>query len=192
MGPAFQGVSARRLAGSHDPSSVSAPVCHGPQASTSGLQARVWPFSAQELGPSLRGSQPAASCSGSQGRDLQLCVWDLAEGRNAVVDAVRLENMGFCRASVLGEGPQRWMVAVPGRGNDEVSEPRAALGSLSGRGLVFYMVAMVVGLGRGPRWAEVSGRPSGHQEQADPVVQVGLRAGPAGEVAFRGQSWAPA
>ncbi|KAB0359942.1 hypothetical protein FD754_004098 [Muntiacus muntjak] len=56
----------------------------------------------------------------SQGRDLQLCMWDLAEGRNAVVDAVRLESMGFCRASVLAEGPQRWMVAVPGRGNDEV------------------------------------------------------------------------
>ena len=26
----------------------------------------------------------------------------------------------------------------------------------------------MVGLGKGPRWAEVSGRPSGHQEQADP------------------------
>lgn len=92
----------------------------------------MYSFSAQEPGPSPRGSQPASSCSGSQGRDLQLCVWDLAEGRNAVVDAVRLESMGFCRASVLAEGPQRWLVAVPGRGNDEVSEPRAALGSLSG------------------------------------------------------------
>ncbi|XP_024832961.1 guanine nucleotide-binding protein subunit beta-like protein 1 isoform X1 [Bos indicus] len=56
----------------------------------------------------------------SQGRDLQLCVWDLAEGRNAVVDAVHLESVGFCRASVLAEGPQRWMLAVPGRGSDEV------------------------------------------------------------------------
>uniref|UniRef100_A0A3Q1MAU3 G protein subunit beta 1 like n=1 Tax=Bos taurus TaxID=9913 RepID=A0A3Q1MAU3_BOVIN len=56
----------------------------------------------------------------AQGRDLQLCVWDLAEGRNAVVDAVHLESVGFCRASVLAEGPQRWMLAVPGRGSDEV------------------------------------------------------------------------
>ncbi|XP_017900330.1 PREDICTED: guanine nucleotide-binding protein subunit beta-like protein 1 isoform X1 [Capra hircus] len=56
----------------------------------------------------------------SQGRDLQLCVWDLAEGRSAVVDAMRLESVGFCRASILAEGPQRWMLAVPGRGNDEV------------------------------------------------------------------------
>uniref|UniRef100_A0A8C2S2Z5 G protein subunit beta 1 like n=1 Tax=Capra hircus TaxID=9925 RepID=A0A8C2S2Z5_CAPHI len=56
----------------------------------------------------------------SQGRDLQLCVWDLAEGRSAVVDAMHLESVGFCRASVLAEGPQRWMLAVPGRGNDEV------------------------------------------------------------------------
>ncbi|XP_070626164.1 guanine nucleotide-binding protein subunit beta-like protein 1 isoform X4 [Bos indicus] len=64
----------------------------------------------------------------SQGRDLQLCVWDLAEGRNAVVDAVHLESVGFCRASVLAEGPQRWMLAVPGRGSDEAeSSPRPLL-----------------------------------------------------------------
>ncbi|XP_066871178.1 guanine nucleotide-binding protein subunit beta-like protein 1 isoform X5 [Kogia breviceps] len=56
----------------------------------------------------------------SQGRDLKLCVWDLAEGRNAVVDSVLLESVGFCRASVLAGGLQRWMLAVPGRGGDEV------------------------------------------------------------------------
>ncbi|KAM9055306.1 guanine nucleotide-binding protein subunit beta-like protein 1 isoform 1-T3 [Megaptera novaeangliae] len=56
----------------------------------------------------------------SQGRDLKLCVWDLAEGRNAVVDSVLLENVGFCRGSVLPGGLQRWMLAVPGRGSDEV------------------------------------------------------------------------
>ncbi|XP_007119143.1 guanine nucleotide-binding protein subunit beta-like protein 1 isoform X4 [Physeter macrocephalus] len=56
----------------------------------------------------------------SQGRDLKLCVWDLAEGRNAVVDSVLLESVGFCRGSVLAGGLQRWMLAVPGRGSDEV------------------------------------------------------------------------
>lgn len=58
---------------------------------------------------------------GSQGRDLKLCLWDLAEGRNAVVDSVGLESVGFCRGSVLARGQQRWMLAVPGRGSDEVS-----------------------------------------------------------------------
>lgn len=66
------------------------------------------------------------------------------------MDAMRLESVGFCRASILAEGPQRWMLAVPGRGNDEVSEPQAALGSPSSCGLVAW-VALVVGSGRGPR-----------------------------------------
>uniref|UniRef100_G3TLM6 G protein subunit beta 1 like n=1 Tax=Loxodonta africana TaxID=9785 RepID=G3TLM6_LOXAF len=56
----------------------------------------------------------------SQGRDLRLCLWDLAEGRNAVVDSVRLESMGFCRSTVLAGAQPRWMLAMPGRGNDEV------------------------------------------------------------------------
>uniref|UniRef100_A0A8C4LTL3 G protein subunit beta 1 like n=2 Tax=Equus asinus TaxID=9793 RepID=A0A8C4LTL3_EQUAS len=56
----------------------------------------------------------------SQGRDLKLCLWDLAEGRNAVVDSVRLESIGFCRGSVLARGHQHWTLAVPGRGSDEI------------------------------------------------------------------------
>ncbi|XP_065746559.1 guanine nucleotide-binding protein subunit beta-like protein 1 [Phocoena phocoena] len=64
----------------------------------------------------------------SQGRDLKLCVWDLAEGRNTVVDSVLLESVGFCRGSVLAAGLQRWMLAVPGRGIDEAdSSPRPLL-----------------------------------------------------------------
>ncbi|XP_035870474.1 guanine nucleotide-binding protein subunit beta-like protein 1 isoform X3 [Phyllostomus discolor] len=55
----------------------------------------------------------------SQGRDLRLCLWDLAEGRNAVVDSVGLESVGFCKGSLLARGPQRWTLAVPGRGSDE-------------------------------------------------------------------------
>ncbi|VFV29526.1 guanine nucleotide-binding protein [Lynx pardinus] len=56
----------------------------------------------------------------SQGRDLKLCLWDLAEGRNAVVDSMRLESMGFCRSTVLARGQRHWMLAMPGRGSDEV------------------------------------------------------------------------
>ncbi|XP_032731773.1 guanine nucleotide-binding protein subunit beta-like protein 1 isoform X1 [Lontra canadensis] len=56
----------------------------------------------------------------SQGRDLKLRLWDLAEGRNTIVDSVALESMGFCRSSVLAGAQERWMLAVPGRGSDEV------------------------------------------------------------------------
>ncbi|XP_006890569.1 PREDICTED: guanine nucleotide-binding protein subunit beta-like protein 1 [Elephantulus edwardii] len=56
----------------------------------------------------------------SQGRDLRLCLWDLAEGRNAVVDSVRLESVGFCRSCMLAMAQPRWMLAMPGRDNSEV------------------------------------------------------------------------
>jgi WD40 repeat protein len=56
----------------------------------------------------------------SQGRDQRLCLWDLAEGRNAVVDSVHLESVGFCRSSVLAYGQLHWTLAVPGKGTDEV------------------------------------------------------------------------
>lgn len=64
----------------------------------------------------------------SQGRDLKLCLWDLAEGRNTVVDSVHLESVGFCRGSILAGGQPRWMLAVPGSGSDEAnSSPRPLL-----------------------------------------------------------------
>ncbi|XP_012787935.2 guanine nucleotide-binding protein subunit beta-like protein 1 [Sorex araneus] len=56
----------------------------------------------------------------SQGRDLRLCVWELEEGRNAVVDSVRLESVGFCRSTILAGNPQRWTLALPGQGSNEV------------------------------------------------------------------------
>ncbi|XP_054448673.1 guanine nucleotide-binding protein subunit beta-like protein 1 [Pteronotus mesoamericanus] len=56
----------------------------------------------------------------SQGRDLRLCLWDLAEGRNAVVDSLGLESVGFCKGSILASSPQHWMLAVPGKGDDEI------------------------------------------------------------------------
>ncbi|XP_052014189.1 guanine nucleotide-binding protein subunit beta-like protein 1 isoform X2 [Apodemus sylvaticus] len=55
----------------------------------------------------------------SQGRDLRLCLWDLAEGRNTVVDSVHLDSVGFCRSSILVRGQPCWMLAVPGKGSDE-------------------------------------------------------------------------
>lgn len=38
-----------------------------------------------------------------------------------MVDSVGLESVGFCRGSILARAQQRWMLAVPGRGSDEVS-----------------------------------------------------------------------
>ncbi|KAJ8776709.1 hypothetical protein J1605_015298 [Eschrichtius robustus] len=102
---------------------------------------------------------PALLLLDVQGRDLKLCVWDLAEGRNAVVDSVLLESVGFCRGSVLAGGLQRWMLAVPGRGSDEVSEPihpwLLAAGMLCPEQLLRPAlawspeVALVLGVGKG-------------------------------------------
>ena len=114
-----------------------------------------------DIFPHLGGSRPVSSYFGSQGRDLKLCVWDLAEGRNAIVDSVLLESMGFCRGSVLAGGLQRWMLAVPGRGSDEVSEPihpgLLAAGMLCPEQLLRPAlawspeVALVLGVGKGAR-----------------------------------------
>uniref|UniRef100_H0XTJ0 G protein subunit beta 1 like n=1 Tax=Otolemur garnettii TaxID=30611 RepID=H0XTJ0_OTOGA len=56
----------------------------------------------------------------SQGRDMKLCLWDLAEGRSAVVDSIHLESVGFCRSAILTGGWPHWTLAVPGKGSDEV------------------------------------------------------------------------
>lgn len=56
----------------------------------------------------------------SQGRDLRLCLWDLAEGRNTITDSVQLDSVGFCKSSILVRGQLCWMLAVPGKGSDEV------------------------------------------------------------------------
>ncbi|XP_075390290.1 guanine nucleotide-binding protein subunit beta-like protein 1 [Tenrec ecaudatus] len=56
----------------------------------------------------------------SQGRDLRLCLWELAEGRRTVTDSVPLTNVGFCRSAVLAGALPHWMLAVPGRGTEEV------------------------------------------------------------------------
>ncbi|KAH0504334.1 Guanine nucleotide-binding protein subunit beta-like protein 1 [Microtus ochrogaster] len=56
----------------------------------------------------------------SQGRDLRLCLWDLAEGRNTILDEVQLDSVGFCKSSILAWGQLCWMLAVPGKGNSEV------------------------------------------------------------------------
>jgi hypothetical protein len=36
------------------------------------------------------------------------------------MDSVQLDSVGFCRGSILVRGQQCWMLAVPGKGSDEV------------------------------------------------------------------------
>lgn len=36
------------------------------------------------------------------------------------MDAVQLDSVGFCKSSVLARGQLCWMLAVPGKGSDEV------------------------------------------------------------------------
>ncbi|XP_038619008.1 guanine nucleotide-binding protein subunit beta-like protein 1 [Tachyglossus aculeatus] len=56
----------------------------------------------------------------SQGRGLRICLWDLAEGRNTVVDSWSSESVGFCKCSLLAGDAGRWLLAVPGKDMEEV------------------------------------------------------------------------
>lgn len=56
----------------------------------------------------------------SQGRDQRICLWDLAEGRTAVMDSVFTENVGFCRCSLLMVAQGRWLMAMAAKALEEV------------------------------------------------------------------------
>ncbi|KAM6339536.1 guanine nucleotide-binding protein subunit beta-like protein 1 isoform 2-T3 [Alca torda] len=56
----------------------------------------------------------------SQGRDQRICLWDLAEGRTAVMDSVCTENVGFCRCSLLKVAQGRWLMAMAAKALEEV------------------------------------------------------------------------
>ncbi|KAL0979213.1 hypothetical protein UPYG_G00182210 [Umbra pygmaea] len=56
----------------------------------------------------------------SQGRDMRVCQWDLAEGRSDVTDTVWTGSVGFCRCSLLEMGPGTWLLAHPGEAMEEV------------------------------------------------------------------------
>ncbi|KAK1156590.1 guanine nucleotide-binding protein subunit beta-like protein 1 isoform X1 [Acipenser oxyrinchus oxyrinchus] len=50
----------------------------------------------------------------SQGHDLRVCMWDLAEGRSVVTDSILTESVGFCQCSLLDREGGHWLLAVPG------------------------------------------------------------------------------
>lgn len=56
----------------------------------------------------------------SQGRDLQLCLWDLGEGRSEAVDSIWTGSVGFCQCSMLETDLGKRLLAFPGDQSEEI------------------------------------------------------------------------
>uniref|UniRef100_A0A8B9HVJ1 Guanine nucleotide binding protein (G protein), beta polypeptide 1-like n=1 Tax=Astyanax mexicanus TaxID=7994 RepID=A0A8B9HVJ1_ASTMX len=54
----------------------------------------------------------------SQGRDMRVCVWDLAEGRAAVTHSLHTGSVGFCQCSLLES--TRTLLALPTQHTEEI------------------------------------------------------------------------
>uniref|UniRef100_A0A803JXK0 Guanine nucleotide-binding protein (G protein), beta polypeptide 1-like n=1 Tax=Xenopus tropicalis TaxID=8364 RepID=A0A803JXK0_XENTR len=54
----------------------------------------------------------------SQGRDLQIRTWNLAEGRREEIDSVPVESVGFCKCSLLKT--ESCLLAMPGKDSSQV------------------------------------------------------------------------
>ncbi|XP_077149512.1 guanine nucleotide-binding protein subunit beta-like protein 1 [Ranitomeya variabilis] len=54
----------------------------------------------------------------SQGRDLQICTWNLAEGRNEAMESIPVSSVGFCKCSLLNT--ERCLLAMPGAESSQV------------------------------------------------------------------------
>ncbi|XP_053181748.1 guanine nucleotide-binding protein subunit beta-like protein 1 [Scomber japonicus] len=56
----------------------------------------------------------------SQGRDMQVKLWDLSEGRRDVVDSVWTGSVGFCQCSLLETSPGTCLLAFAGQETEEI------------------------------------------------------------------------
>ncbi|KAF3696132.1 Guanine nucleotide-binding protein subunit beta-like protein 1 [Channa argus] len=56
----------------------------------------------------------------SQGRDMQVCLWDLAEGRSEVLDSVWTGSVGFSQCSLLEMSPGTFLLAFAGQHTEEI------------------------------------------------------------------------
>ncbi|CAL9708681.1 unnamed protein product [Knipowitschia caucasica] len=56
----------------------------------------------------------------SQGRDMRICLWDLAEGRGEVVDSIWTGSVGFCQSAILEISSGKWLLAFPGEQTEEI------------------------------------------------------------------------
>ncbi|XP_030274162.1 guanine nucleotide-binding protein subunit beta-like protein 1 isoform X2 [Sparus aurata] len=63
----------------------------------------------------------------SQGRDMQVCLWDLSEGRSEMVDSVWTGSVGFCQCSTLETSPGNYLLAFAGQ---QTEEPDSGTGPL--------------------------------------------------------------
>ncbi|XP_028313485.1 guanine nucleotide-binding protein subunit beta-like protein 1 isoform X3 [Gouania willdenowi] len=55
----------------------------------------------------------------SQGRDMQICLWDLGEGRCDLLDSVWTGSVGFCQCSMLETSPISSLLAFAGQQTEE-------------------------------------------------------------------------
>ncbi|XP_028313484.1 guanine nucleotide-binding protein subunit beta-like protein 1 isoform X2 [Gouania willdenowi] len=56
----------------------------------------------------------------SQGRDMQICLWDLGEGRCDLLDSVWTGSVGFCQCSMLETSPISSLLAFAGQQTEEI------------------------------------------------------------------------
>lgn len=56
----------------------------------------------------------------SQGRDMQVCLWDLKEGRSAAVDSVWTGSVGFCQCSLVESSASNYLLAFAGPQTEEI------------------------------------------------------------------------
>lgn len=58
---------------------------------------------------------------------MQVCLWDLSEGRSDVVDSVWTGSVGFCQCSILDRSPGSSLLAFAGKETEEVGTFTCAL-----------------------------------------------------------------
>ncbi|CAG5920083.1 unnamed protein product [Menidia menidia] len=56
----------------------------------------------------------------SQGRDMQVCLWDLEEGRSEPLESLWTGSAGFCQCALLEAGPSKYLLAYAGQQTEEI------------------------------------------------------------------------
>ena len=51
---------------------------------------------------------------------MQVCLWDLSEGRSELVDSVWTDSVGFCQCSLLESSTGNYLLAFAGKQTEEV------------------------------------------------------------------------
>ncbi|XP_047448422.1 guanine nucleotide-binding protein subunit beta-like protein 1 [Mugil cephalus] len=56
----------------------------------------------------------------TQGRDMQVCLWDLSEGRSELVESLWTGSVGFCQCTTLETSPTNYLLAFAGQQTEEI------------------------------------------------------------------------